>query len=362
MRVVFFIGSVGIILSLISYIYYRQNFGFARTLPFALAYLALAANTVISRLLSESTPALLLKLSAWLSGLWIAFIYYSSLLAIFHLLFWIISKLTAWQLPSAKLAAAGFFFIIAFICWGTYRAFHPVIRTEHIATDKLPAGQHTKIVLLSDIHLGRILGRDYAERLAARVNEQKPDLVLIAGDILDERIAYVLQEDALSPFKKISAPLGIWAAYGNHDYLDRPSAWKQLLAASNINVLQDESRYIGQLKLTGLNDYSRSSNSKVLTALSKDNASYYSILLDHQPRRIQSAAAAGYDLYLAGHTHTGQLFPNRLVTQNMYPLDYGRKEFGSLTAITSNGYGFWGPPVRTELAPEIVIIDLQSNQ
>ncbi len=362
MRVVFFIGSVGIVLSLISYIYYRQNFGFARTLPFALIYLALAFNTVISRLLGENTPALLLKLSAWMSGLWIAFIYYSSLLAILHLLLWCCSKLTPWQLPSVKLAAVGAIFIITFIGWGAYRAFHPVIRTEHIITDKLPAGQHTKIVLLSDIHLGRILERNYAEHLATRVNEQNPDLVLIAGDILDERITYVMQEDALKPFQNISAPLGIWAAYGNHDYLDRPSAWRQILAANNINVLQDESHYIGQLKLTGLNDYSRGGNSKMLTALGKDNASYYSILLDHQPRRIQPAAAAGYDLYLAGHTHTGQLFPNRLVTQRMYLLDYGRKEFGSLTAITSNGYGFWGLPVRTELAPEIVVIDLQGIQ
>lgn len=362
MRVVFFIGSVGTILSLISYIYYRQNFAFARTLPFALIYLALAANTVVSRLLGENTSALALKLSSWFAGLWIAFIYYSSLLAIIHLLFWLGSKIISFNLPSIKIAVAGTVFILAFIGWGTYRAFHPVIRTEHIATEKLPVGQHTKIVLLSDIHLGRILGRDYAEQLAARVNEQQPDLVLIAGDILDERIAYVSQEDSLAPFKNISAPLGIWAAYGNHDYLDRPAVWRQMLTDNNINVLQDESHYIDKLKLTGLNDYSRRRDDKILMQLSSDNSNYYSILLDHQPRRILPASEAGYDLYLAGHTHTGQLFPNRLVTQKMYPLDYGRKEFGSLTAITSNGYGFWGPPVRTELAPEIVVIDLQGNQ
>lgn len=362
MRVVFFIGSVGIILSLISYIYYRQNFAFARTLPFALIYLLLAANTAISRLLGENTPALILKLSSWFAGLWIAFIYYSTLLAIIHLLLWLSSKFTSLHLPSAKLAAVGTVFILTFISWGAYRAFHPVVRTEQITTNKLPAGQQTKIVLLSDIHLGRVLGRDYAEQLAEKINEQKPDFVLIAGDILDERIAYVTQEDSLTPLKKISAPLGIWAAYGNHDYLDRPAVWRQMLNDNNINVLQDESHYIGNIKLTGLNDYSRRRDDKMLMQLSSDNANYYSILLDHQPRRIQPASEAGYDLYLAGHTHTGQLFPNRLVTQNMYPLDYGRKEFGSLTAITSNGYGFWGPPVRTELAPEIIVINLQSNQ
>jgi predicted MPP superfamily phosphohydrolase len=90
-----------------------------------------------------------------------------------------------------------------------------------------------------------------------------------------------------------------------------------------------------------------------LQALSVDNDKYYSILIDHQPRRMDAAAEAGYDMYLAGHTHTGQMFPNRLVTQRMYKLDYGLARFGDLTAVVSNGYGFWGPPVRTELKPEI---------
>jgi predicted MPP superfamily phosphohydrolase len=76
---------------------------------------------------------------------------------------------------------------------------------------------------------------------------------------------------------------------------------------------------------------------------------------------MEAACSAGYDLYVAGHTHTGQLFPNRLVTKKMYKLDYGRKEFGNLTAITSNGYGFWGVPVRTEVAPELVVINLKSK-
>ena len=62
---------------------------------------------------------------------------------------------------------------------------------------------------------------------------------------------------------------------------------------------------------------------------------------------------------VSGHTHTDQMYPLRLITKNMYLLDYGRKEFDNLTAIVSNGYGFWGPPVRIGPPPEIVVIDLQ---
>ena len=83
--------------------------------------------------------------------------------------------------------------------------------------------------------------------------------------------------------------------------------------------------------------------------------------MDHQPRRINEAAKNNYDLYLAGHTHTGQLLPNRQITKRMYALDYGRSKFNKMEAITSNGYGFWGPPVRTEVAPEMIIINLKGK-
>ena len=76
---------------------------------------------------------------------------------------------------------------------------------------------------------------------------------------------------------------------------------------------------------------------------------------------MDAAAEAGYDMYLAGHTHTGQMFPNRLVTQRMYKLEYGMARFGDLTDVVSNDNGYWGTPVRTELKPEIVVINLQGK-
>lgn len=361
MKVIFFLGAVDFILSAVSYIYYRQNFAFAKTWTFFFLYLFLAANTVGSRILPEATPLFILKASSWLSGLWIAFMYYSVLLAILHGVIFLGSKLLHFALPQQKLATAGLAFILLFIAWGTFRAFNPTIRTEEIATHKLPTGTNYKIVLVSDIHLGRILGNSYAKDLVQKINAQQPDLVLLAGDMLDERIRYVEQEDSLSPLAKLNTPLGVYAAYGNHDYLDRPQLWQQMLEATNIKVLRDTSIIVdNKLKISGLNDFSRNKGTASLEKLSTDNAAYYSILIDHQPRKMDAASAAGYDLYVAGHTHTGQLFPNRLVTQKMYKLDYGRANFGNMIAITSNGYGFWGPPVRTEVAPEIIVINLKS--
>lgn len=362
MRVLFFISAVDFILSALAYLYYRHNFPLARTMPFIIVYLLLAANTVLSRVLPEFLPLPLLKLSSWLSGLWIAFLYYSILLSVIHGVCYLISRLVSLHLPAERFAAAGLAFILCFIVWGSYRAFHPTIRTESITTSKLAPSEHYKIVLLSDLHLGRILGNKYASELVQRVNNEKPDLILIAGDVMDESIAYIQHEDSLAPLANLYASKGVYMAFGNHDYLDDPIRWRQMLINNGMTVLQDESFILdNKIKITGLHDYSHNRDDSSLIKQSIGNSNYYSILIDHQPRKIDSASANGYDLYVAGHTHTGQLFPNRQITKRMYKLDYGRAEFNSLTAITSNGYGFWGPPVRTEVAPEFVVIELSGK-
>ncbi len=362
MKFIYFFIIIDILLSSISYIYCRLNFSFAKTWSFFFCCLFLAINMIGSRLLPESTPLILLKASSWLSGLWLAFIYYSVILALIHSLLWLGGKLFSVQFPNYKIACAVLIFILAFITWGSFRAFNPTIRTEDILTAKLPANTNYKIVLVSDIHLGRLLGKSYAENLVEKINAQEPDLVLLAGDILDEKLLYVKEQDSLSPLARLKAPLGVYAAYGNHDYLDKPLVWQQMLEANNITVLRDANAIVdNKLKITGLNDFSRNRSTASLEMLSADNAHYYNIVIDHQPRKMEAASQQGYDLYVAGHTHTGQLFPNRFVTKKMYKLDYGRKEFGKLTAITSNGYGFWGVPVRTEVAPELVVINLKAK-
>ena len=342
MSVILFISLIDFVLSSLAWVYYSHAFSFMRSAPFIALYVLLMLNTVGSRVLPESLPLPLLKLSAWLSGYWIAFLYYSLLLMVVHGIVYAVLRIFSFKLPFMQFAAC-------------------LLYTSDV-TDKLSSDKQYKIVLISDIHLGRELGYDYSKGLVELVNAQQPDLVLIAGDIMDERLQYIIEEDSLAPLKELQAPLGVYGAYGNHDYLDRPDELRALLAGNNISILTDESTVVDdKLKITGLHDYRVSTSIVPLQVLSVDNDKYYSILIDHQPRRMDAAAEAGYDMYLAGHTHTGQMFPNRLVTQRMYKLDYGLARFGDLTAVVSNGYGFWGPPVRTELKPEIVVINLQGK-
>ena len=364
MRIIFFIGTVDLLLSAIGYCYYRRQLPFGQSTSFALAYLLLTINAMVSRALSPNLPHFLVKLSAWAEGLWMAFGYYTLLFALLHLLLWLLSKPLSLTLPMGKIAMVTLLASCLTVAFGSLNAFRPVVRTEQIITAKLPAGTSYRLDLISDVHLGRILGRSYAEKLVQRLNDLHPDAVLIAGDLVDEKIAYVEEENSLAALQKLQAPKGVYLAFGNHEYIDNHARWQSLVEANGIKVLRDASTIIdGQLKLTGLNDfrYGKSKGPKAIQRLAHDNDKYYSVLIDHQPRRMQGAAHLGYDLYLAGHTHTGQLFPNRQITKRMYQLDYGRKDFGNLTAITSSGYGFWGPPVRTEAAPEIVLIEIKGK-
>ena len=362
MRIIFFIGIVDLLLSTIGYLYYRHNLPWGRSSWFTLAYLLLTLNAIVSRALSPTLPHFLVKLSAWAEGLWVAFGYYTLLFALVHFVLWLIFKLLPFTLPLDKIAMVTLVASCLTVTFGSLRAFTPVVRTEHIVTSKLPADTSYRLALISDVHLGRILGRSYAEKLVQRINQLDPDAVLIAGDLIDERMTYVEEENSLAALAKLNAPKGVYLAFGNHEYIDNPALWHKMVQANGIKVLRDASTVIdGRLKLTGLNDYSRNRDLSSLKALAWENDKYYSILIDHQPRKMETAAAEGYDLYLSGHTHTGQLFPNRQVTKRMYQLDYGRRDFGKLIAITSSGYGFWGPPVRTEAAPEIVLIELNGK-
>lgn len=361
MKVILFIGLIDFVLSSISYIYYYKNLSAAKARFFTITYFLLALNAVLSRMLPDNTPAFLLKISSWLGGLWIAFLYYSLWLIIIHALLWLICKILKIKLPSAKTVVCGLAAIICFIAYGTYQAFNPVVRTETINTSKLPDNENIRIVLVSDIHLGRILGYDYAKQLVELVNQQHPDYILLAGDIADERLQYITQENSLAPLKNFKSVHGVYAAFGNHDYLDNPEMWRSMLEKHNITVLQDENVQKGDVSITGLNDYSKSKTAEPLKNLISDR-NKYNIVIDHQPRKISAASQYGYDLYVSGHTHTGQLFPNKFITERMYPLDYGIKKFDNLTAVTSSGYGFWGPPVRTEYRPEIVVINLKGTK
>ncbi len=334
---------------------YRTGLSFLRpwwTLGF---FLFLPLCFTVSNVYLHAFPRPVTRLLAWVGGLWMGLLYYAVLGAVLvlpGLLIGWLGHAPAFSLRVTRIVAGVVLLLAAGGCWW---ATHPVVRQVTYTTDKPVPGPY-KVVFASDLHFGGLFGTEYGKELAARINGQKPDLILLGGDIVDGDLPFVQQEGSLDTLKELRARDGIYAVYGNHDKrMDTATIERSLLEKEGIRFLVDETKPVNAwLSLTGLDDYLFGDR----RARFQPETGKCNILMEHEPRRLEKAAVEGYDLYFAGHTHAGQLLPNRLITRKMYPLDYGSRWFGTMLATTSSGYGLWGVPIRSGPRPEIVVVTI----
>lgn len=348
--------------SCLALVFYRKSFPF---LSSKIGYISWFFATFIfwvTRPLASYLPDYTLKILSMFGGYWSFFLYYTLLLFIIHSLVIFTLKFfkkTDSQLKYYSLMITKSGLVIIFLCMiiGTFEAYNPVVRHEMIATKKVTVP--TRLVLISDLHLGTFLGKAYCEKMVERVNAENPDIVLIAGDIIDDRYAIVKRQASLEPLAKLKTKQGTVAVLGNHDYFDRKTDEEiNDLKKLGVSVLINESQSFNEIHVVGLKDFSKDQSASQLVTLIDNDKSKFLVLLDHQPRRMKQASANSYDLYLAGHTHGGAFFPNGFFTGLIHELDYGRRNFSDMTAIVTSGYGFFGIPVRLGVKPEYVIIDL----
>jgi predicted MPP superfamily phosphohydrolase len=247
---------------------------------------------------------------------------------------------------------------------GHLNTLHPRFRKLELDIDK-PAGalKELKIALASDIHVGTVGGTKTLERIIARLNSLKPDLVLLPGDVFDEDVSGERAQEVSRVLRSIHAPLGVFACTGNHDYYAGIERCLENLRLGGVTVLQDEAvKVAGSFWLLGRRDPTSLRRGERRTPLKDIVAGCDSalplILLDHQPLRLEEAARNGIDLQVSGHTHAGQLFPLNLINQLVWEVYWGYSRKGKTQYYVSCGAGTWGPQVRTGSYPEIVEIRL----
>jgi predicted MPP superfamily phosphohydrolase len=239
-----------------------------------------------------------------------------------------------------------------------------VVRLELPVEKPFPGGRPLHITMVSDVHLGTLIGKRKAEKLVSMINAGKPDLILFAGDLVDEDIAPVIRKDVGVSLLKLKAPLGVYAITGNHEYIGGVEKAVRYLSDHNIRYLRDTVECIGGgIYLVGREDKDRERFSgkprKALgELLSGIDRSLPVILLDHQPFNLEKAAGQGIDLQLSGHTHHGQVWPFNYITKAMYSISWGYRKIGHTHFYVSCGFGTWGPPIRLGNRPEIVQITL----
>jgi predicted MPP superfamily phosphohydrolase len=212
----------------------------------------------------------------------------------------------------------------------------------------------------SDIHLGVIIGNSRLENMVREINRMSPDAILLVGDILDEDLAPVIEQNLGETLKGLRAKHGVYAVTGNHEYIGGVDEAVKYLEDHGIRMLRDSAVLVnGAFYVVGREDRSvtaftgkRRKDLHELTApLDRGKAL---IVLDHQPFKLGEAEMNRVDLQISGHTHHGQLWPFNYITGAVYELSHGYKRKGNTHIYVSSGFGTWGPPVRVGTVPEIL--------
>jgi predicted MPP superfamily phosphohydrolase len=213
-----------------------------------------------------------------------------------------------------------------------------------------------KVILFSDVHLGAVRRERFARKLTRIVNTLKPDMTIIAGDIIDGPVFDYVK--GLTPFKDIVTPGGLIYAQGNHEgYNSEPEVFYPIVE-SLTTALIDRTIMIDGVHLIGL-AYAHESIDETKKRLHSTgyNPEIPSVVILHDPTNTKALQDEGVSLVLSGHTHSGQFFPFTLFMKRMYhQFRYGKNVKGKTTSITTSGVGTTGPSLRLGSNPEIVVL------
>ncbi|MFZ5753473.1 MAG: metallophosphoesterase [Bacillota bacterium] len=334
-----------------------------------LIFWSVALSYLMGRMGQKYLPAGVSTLLSLVGSYWLgAMFYFLQILVVMDLIRALMNVLKLWPggvkgfPPAAGLTAL--LLVIVILGYGFWNARNPQVVHYDITIPK-KAGQLDKlhVVMVSDLHLGKIMDNRRLEKMVEIVNALNPDLILLPGDVIDENVGLFVEQNMMATFRRLNPKYGKFAALGNHEYIGRKVEEAiHYLEESGIQVLQDsyikveDSFYVVGRDERASERFSgrkRKSLAEVMTGI---DYSLPIILLNHQPVELEEAKKEGVDLQLSGHTHRGQLFPNQLITSRIFEKDWGYLRKEELQVIVSSGFGTWGPPIRVGNRPEVVDI------
>ena len=344
--------------------------------PFPVGWcLLMVGAPILSRLLEREGQTFAASVAAYIGYSWMGllflFISLSLLLELLHLLHW--SAHFFLRLPNLALLTprTGFFccFGLALLIsvYGWFEAANLQVEQHRIITSKLPKGAaRVRVIQISDLHIGLIVGSKQVQQLVTTIKSLKPDLLVATGDIVDGHISHV---DGVSQmFRELHPPLGMVAVLGNHEYYAGIGSSRRFLELSGFQLLQDQATLVGEhLALVGVDDPAAKRFGAVQTvketALLQGVANdRFVLLLKHRPV-VEQQSIGKFDLQLSGHVHKGQIFPFNLLTWLNFPVRAGMNRLADGSRLyVSRGTGTWGPPIRFLAPPELTVFDLEPDK
>ena len=227
-----------------------------------------------------------------------------------------------------------------------------------------------KVAHISDLHMdGTTMNRPRLQAHVDAINQEKPDLVIITGDFVTRRLQYVV-DDLIEPLIQLSAPDGVMAVPGNHDYWIEGSVERIRAVMESANIMDMSNRVYAieresaALHIGGVDDvvHRRARLDLVLNQLP---ATGCAILLCHEPDFADiTSATMRFDLQLSGHTHGGQvrmpLIGAFVSPKHGHRYNMGLYQVHDLKLYVNRGLGTVTMPLRFNCPPEITILTLRS--
>ena len=312
----------------------------------------------------------------WIGAFWFALMYYLFLGSLTVDVLGRLLRRRRWlpadwleNWPRTKFVAALtlLFAVALLVGWGHWNALHPQIVRMEVSLPRVPgAPDRLRVAVASDWHLGTLVTPARVQGWVEAINALEPDLILLPGDVIDEDLPPVVENNLGEPLRELRAPLGVYAVTGNHEYIGGVEAAVEYLEDHNVRMLRDRAVPVadGAFWLAGREDASiarfrgerRAPLREILLGVP---TAAPVVVMDHQPLAVEEAAAFGVALQLSGHTHDGQLWPNKYLVRALFGHSSGRLRVGGTEVYVLPGLGTWGPPVRVGNRPEILDLTLK---
>lgn len=347
-------------------------------IPFAAFFIAELIIYFIGFFASKHLPFEALHSFAWIGTTWMILIsYFSVPLIIYDVIRFIDKKKdfipSRFKLERRKVKCTYYFstlaIVIAVMIYGNYQFRNPTVQEFNITINKYsPNVEGLKIVVASDIHAGFLIDKEILQRNVKLIMDQKPDLILLVGDLIDYDIRSVRTHNMQEEFHQLKAPYGVYASTGNHEYIELDEEEpeekiKWLSQEAGLTVLRDQAVMIdSSFYIVGREDDKYKARKKLSEIMKDVDKEHPVIVMNHQPHNINEEVEMGADLALYGHTHNGQVFPNNILVKRLFEVPYGYVKRENTNIYVSSGLGLAGPQYRIGTVSEIAVFNVKFHK
>lgn len=249
---------------------------------------------------------------------------------------------------------------VCLLAYGYFNYKNPDINRIDITFDKPLEGGPMKVVAISDVHLGNGTRKPQLQKFVKMINAEKPDLIVIGGDLIDNSLLPLYQQNMAEELRQLEAPMGIYLAPGNHEYISGMEECERFLKDTPIQLLRDTIVTLPNgLQILGRDDRSNRRRTPIADLMKKADATKPILLLDHQPYEVAKKDSLGIDIQFSGHTHHGQVWPLSLLVENMYEQSHGYRKWTNSHVYVSSGLSLWGPPFRIGTDSDMAVLTIK---